>query len=258
MSHLFKTLSVAVLLSLFAGPLCAQSDPPPDEARAQQIFQLTNQDRQAHGLPTLHWDDNLAAAAVAHCQQMAEKAALSHQFPGEPDLMTRASHAGAHFQAIAENVASGPSPDAVEHEWMNSTAHRTNILDPKMDQIGVAVVVYHGGLYAVEDFSNGVQQMDSAQVEQKIAALLQAQNVTVVDDSDPATGQAEQACSDNHGIPQGARFVVRFQTSDLSQLPSQVAQQVAAGKYTKAAVGACAASAVPGNFTMFRVAVLFY
>ncbi|WP_117297022.1 CAP domain-containing protein [Paracidobacterium acidisoli] len=256
--NIFQRLALAALLPLLAAPLWAQADNQPDDARTQQIFQLTNQDRQQHGLPPLQWNAALASAAVAHCRQMAEKAALSHQFPGEPDLMTRAAAAGAHFQAIAENVASGPGPSAVEHEWMNSTAHRTNILDPKMDQIGVAVVVLHGGLYAVEDFSSGVQQMDKAQVEQKVGALLEAQNVTVVDHADPATGQAEQACSANQGIPAGARFVVRFQTSDLSQLPGQVAQQVASGRYTKAAVGACAPSGVPGSFTMFRVAVLFY
>ncbi len=78
---------------------------------------------------------------------------LSHQYPGEPDLMTRAAHAGAHFRAIAENIALGPTPDSLENQWMHSTPHRTNILDPKMNALGVAVLRRGPNLYAVEDFA---------------------------------------------------------------------------------------------------------
>jgi hypothetical protein len=228
------------------------------EPRAQQIFTLTNQDRQEHGLPLLHWNDSLAAAAMAHASLMVQQNSLSHQYSDEPDLMARAAQAGAHFQAIAENIATGPDPKAIEHEWMNSTAHRTNILDPQMNQIGVAVVERRGSLYAVEDFANGVTSLSVSEVEKKVADLLRAQNVQTVESSDPLTAQAEQACSASQGMPSGARFAIRFQTSDLTGLPSQAEQQIAGGKYSKAAVGACSPSGSQGSFTVYRVAILLF
>ncbi|HEX3471910.1 MAG TPA: CAP domain-containing protein, partial [Silvibacterium sp.] len=71
----------------------------------QQIFYLANQDRAAYGLQPLHWDRALAMAAVQHANRMMEENTLSHQYSGEPDLLTRAVQAGAHFQALAENIA---------------------------------------------------------------------------------------------------------------------------------------------------------
>jgi hypothetical protein len=226
------------------------------QSPARQIFDLTNQDRQAHGLLTLRWDAALAAAAQAHADRMTRESALSHQYPGEPELMARAASAGARFQAIAENIAMGPSPRSIEQQWMHSTAHRTNILDPRMNAIGVAVADRGGYLYAVEDFDQSSEALTREQVEQRVRELLRAQNV---DPSAPA-GPAEQACSMGHGIPQGsnARSIVRFETPDLTQLPSQVAQQIRSGDFKKAAVGACTPKPGQENFTTYSVAILFY
>ena len=249
----YRTAITWVILAASA-TLWAQQQPD----KARQIFDLTNHDRQEHGLPLLKWNDNLAAAAATHGDRMASQGSLSHQFSGEPDLMARASQAGAHFQAIAENVASGPSPEAIEKEWMNSTAHRTNILDPQMNQIGIAVVIRDGGMYAVEDFANGAEALTTAKVEDKVSALLQAQNITPMAATDPTVAAARQACRANQGIPQGAKSIVRFETSDLTQLPSQLADQIRSGKFSRAAVGACTPSAAQGHFTVYRVSVLLY
>ena len=66
----------------------------------------------------------------------------------------RGGAAGAHFRSIAENVAMAPSPQALEQEWMHSTPHRNNILDPHMNAIGVGLVKQGGNYYAVEDFAD--------------------------------------------------------------------------------------------------------
>ncbi len=222
---------------------------------ARQVFQLTNQDRQAQGLPALQWNDALARAAQAHAELMAQEPALEHQYPGEPDLLARAAAAGAHFDVIAENIALAPTPEAIEHAWMHSTPHRTNILDPRMNALGVAVVARGGTLFAVEDFAQANAALTPPQVEQRVRALLRAENV---DASLPA-GPAEQACRMWRGIPEGtnARAVVRFETPDLSRIPPQVGQQIHSGHYARAAVGACPA---PANeqFTTYRVTILMY
>src|SRR6185312_839078 len=49
-------------------------------SRARHIAELTNRDRQTHGLDRLQWDDSLAAAAQAHAERMAEEDELSHQY----------------------------------------------------------------------------------------------------------------------------------------------------------------------------------
>ena len=227
-----------------------------DSAAARQVFSLTNADRQQQGLPPLQWNRALAAAATAHAERMAHEGQLSHQYPGEPPLMQRAAQAGAHFQAIAENVAMAPNASAVENAWMHSTPHRTNILDPKMNAIGVGVVDRAGYLYAVEDFADASQALTTQQIEAKVAALLRAQGV----DASGPSSEAEQACSMGHGMPAGtlARSMVRFETPDLSQLPSQVAQQIRSGGFTRAAVGACGSRDNNPDFTTYRVAILFY
>jgi hypothetical protein len=223
---------------------------------AHRIFDLTNQDRQQQGLQPLRWDDALAAAAHAHAIRMAQQRTLSHQYPGEADLMERTASAGAHFRAIAENIATGPNPEAIEAEWMHSTPHRANILDTKMNALGVAVVRQAGTLYAVEDFEQASQALSREQVEQRVRELLRAMNV----DPSASAGPAEQACAMQHGIPQGtnARSIVRFETPDLNELPSQVAQQIRSGDFRKAAVGACAPGPSQANFTTYRIAILFY
>jgi hypothetical protein len=243
-------LPTVAVCCLFAPMLHAQSDP-----KAAKILELTNQDRQEHGLQPLKWNDALADAASKHAQLMAESKDLSHQYPGEDDVSARAAQSGAHFQAIAENIAVGYSPEAIEKEWMKSVPHRTNILDPQMNTIGIAVAEHKGYLYAVEDFANASEQVAPDAIEHKIGDLVRAQGV---DTSGPSE-EAKQACRMRDGMPQGstAKGVIRFQTPDLTQLPPQVADRLRSGGFTKAAVGACPSQAT-GNFTTYRVAILLY
>lgn len=246
----FQRLAIAAALLIAALPILhAQTG-----SDARRVFNLTNQDRQQQGLPPLAWNSSLADAAEAHAKWMLREPDLSHQYSGEPDLMTRAAHAGAHFRAIAENLAIGPTPDSLENQWMHSAPHRRNILDPKMNAVGVVVLRRGPNLYAVEDFAQANEALSRAQLEQRIRSLLHAQGV---DASAPAA-PAETACASNGPIPQGARSMVRFQTPDLSQLPSQVVQVIHSRDFRKAAVGACAPTASQSAFTTYRVAILFY
>jgi Cysteine-rich secretory protein family len=221
----------------------------------QQLMDLVNADRAQQGLPPLKWDPALAQAATQHAQLMAQQpAALSHQYPGEPDLEARAGAAGAHFRAIAENVALAPSPQALEQEWMHSPLHRANILDPRMDTIGVGLVKRGGNYYAVEDFASTVAQLGPQQVEQKIGELLQQRGLQ------PAglTQEARQTCEMESGSAGGPKpwFIMRWEGTDLGRLPDVLEQKISTGKYHKAAVGACGK---PGQgFTTYKIAVMLY
>lgn len=249
-------MGVGVALSLVAAmsiQVFAQED---FSAQARQIFELTNQDRQARGLQPLQWNASLAQAAQAHAERMAQEDDLSHQYPGEPDVAQRAAQAGAHFQAVAENIASGYSDRAIETEWMHSTPHRTNILDPRMNALGVGVVQRHGTLFAVEDFADASEALSPAQVATKVEDLLRQQNI------DPSAPRAAAvlACSSNGGYPKGetGKLVVRFDTPDLSQLPGQILAQIRSGSYHRAAVADCLHDGRQSSFTTYRVAIVLY
>jgi uncharacterized protein YkwD len=119
----------------------------------QALFNAVNLERKAHGLPSLNSDAALASAARKHAQRMAEQGTVSHQFPGEPNLPSRARAAGAHFTWLSENVDQGPTPPAIHQSFMKSPLHRANILDPDMDSAGIGIAERNGQMFAVEDFS---------------------------------------------------------------------------------------------------------
>lgn len=78
---------------------------------ARQLMQATNEDRARNGLGPLKWDPALAHAAQRHAEIMVQHGALSHQYSGEADLVTRVSADGAHFREVAENLAVAPTPE---------------------------------------------------------------------------------------------------------------------------------------------------
>ena len=229
------------------------------QAAAEQIFALANQARAQEGVGRLQWDPALAAAALYHCQRMVAEGPIAHRYGGEADLSGRAAQAGAHFSLIEENVAIGPSAAGIHDEWMHSPGHRTNLLSPDIDSIGVAVVASRGVLYAVADYSRSVQNLSGEQVEARAEALIRPSGVAIV--RDPSLARA--ACRTDSGMPRSdggpqPQFVMRWQDSDLSHLPRQLADRLSSGQYRQAAVGSCPAQNVGGSFTAFRLAVLLY
>lgn len=223
------------------------------ENRARHIFELTNHDRVAQGLQPLRWSDPLASAAKQHADRMGTERYLMHQYPGEPGLEQRAAQAGAHFQAIAENIATGYSDEQIEQEWMHSTPHRRNILDPRMNALGVGIVARGGVLYAVEDFAQASEALSPRQVESRVADLLRQQGI---DPSAPHSAAA-QACEPGSGYPPGSKLVMRFDTGDLSQLPGQIVQQIRSRGYSRASVASCPGGQ-QGSFTTYKVAIVLY
>jgi uncharacterized protein YkwD len=141
---------LSALLILFGASSLAQHKTPDAE---RELFSAVNQERKAHGLPSLTSDEDLANAARKHAQRMAERGTVSHQFPGEASLPSRARAAGAHFTWLSENVDEGPNPTAIHQNFMKSPQHRANILDGDMDSAGIGVAQRNGQMFAVEDFS---------------------------------------------------------------------------------------------------------
>lgn len=148
-----RVLRVLTTGLLFVGvflPLIWAQSPGSNIERA--LFEAANKERRDQRLPALKWNDALAGAARRHAEEMAQQHTLSHQLPGEPSLAARVAHAGLQHSWLSENIAEGTSASDIHDQFMKSTNHRANILDPDMDTAGIGVSKSGGKWYAVEDF----------------------------------------------------------------------------------------------------------
>jgi uncharacterized protein YkwD len=264
--HLAKKVAlIATLLILFAGAN-ARAQTPRGTAE-QVLFDAANHERAAQKLHPLRWDNLLAHAASQHAQRMAQQNILSHQLPGEEDFKARALRAGARFSSLAENIAEGLDAPAIHEMWMNSPPHRENLLDPKLDSIGIAVAERNGQMFAVEDFSLAVPELTLEEQELQVAAVLVDKNLHVMNqvrgnaiiDARASIAEARNACAQT-GKYVGARrnsFIVRYTTADLSHLPDSLTLQLRKDEFRSAAVGACT-STNKSDFSNYRLAVLLF
>lgn len=118
------------------------------------VIALTNRQRRSRGCPSLRAHSLLRKAARGHSMAMAVQNEMSHQLPGEPYFSVRISRAGyRNWRLVAENVARGFSgPAAVVRAWMGSPAHRRNMLNCRLKDIGVGVVLKDGQLWWTQNF----------------------------------------------------------------------------------------------------------
>ena len=250
-----RILALLLTFALLSLPARAQT---PNE---QLLLVLANQSRAEHNLPPLTWDPALARAAHAHLVVMARQGGpAEHQYPGEPDLLTRASQANAHFSSIAENVAgSGQSAAAIHQAWMNSPPHRANILAAQLTTVGIAVAATPTGLYAVEDFGR-ITNSTAASAEKQVQQLLIARGIQP--DSSAQHKQDAHANCDSGATPQSHPILfMQWESGDLTQLPSQLTQRLPPPNPQQphtAAIASCPPQNPTPGFTTYRIAVLIY
>ena len=248
--------AATLLLASLLGCATMRAQNAPTSVAEQYLFNAANQERFQRGLRPLRWDGALYRAAQDHAREMAQRETISHQFAGENSLEVRGHYEGARFSLIAENVAMAPSVLQVHTAWMNSPGHRANLLDPRVDSVGISVLRRGNELSAVQDFDRGVAALSLTDQERIVGGLVAG--VAQVDLL-PTSDAARETCQMESGYA-GERkpwFVVRFTAGDLSQLPQTLKEHLASGRYHQAEVGACAARDAK-NFTAFQIAVLLY
>lgn len=246
-----KALRILLGCALLLAAVSMQAQSPQTVAE-QYLFNSINAERIAAGLPVLRWNATLQSAAVQHALQMREKSTLSHQLDGEADLLGRASHSGAHFSRVSENVAMGPTVPQMHDALMRSQHHRDNILDPAVDTIAISVAGEHGELWAVEDFAKDVTSLSLQEQETHVVSALARGGLPT-----NSTPEARETCKQDYGYV-GTRpgFVMRYTTADLARLPQQLLARLKLGLYGKAAVGACAPART--GFSTYSIAVMLY
>jgi uncharacterized protein YkwD len=154
---LVKRILLTAVVFALAGPGVRPADDKAAPAvemtkEEQQLLELTNAERAKEKLPPLTPNATLFKVARRHSANMARKDEMNHVLDGKgPAERTR--DAGYNYRRVAENIAEfefgkpaeaqKPLDAAVIKEimqlWMNSAVHRKNILDGRVEEIGLGV-----------------------------------------------------------------------------------------------------------------------
>lgn len=123
---------------------------PPAGGVTRQIFDHTNAERSARGLPALQWDNQLGGLAQGWSEHMAATGNFAHRNLSQ--VLQRPDYA--RFQRLGENIlvgTCGMSARDIVRAWMNSPGHRANILG-SFSMIGVGAVCTNGRLWVTQNF----------------------------------------------------------------------------------------------------------
>ena len=127
-------------LAIVSSPLRASANS--DEAA---FIADTNATRESHGLPPLAVSGDLTSIARSWTAHMAASQTLAHN----PNLTSEVQN----WQAIGENVGSGPDEPHIQRGFMSTPEHRANILSSRYTQFGVAAARDSKGvLWVTVDF----------------------------------------------------------------------------------------------------------
>jgi uncharacterized protein YkwD len=126
------------------------------------VFELTNQARQAKGLPPFIKDAELTQVARAFSDDMLVRRFFDHTTPDGVSFDERIADRYRHrVRLMGENIwyATGYNPGRIRQvakeivdDWMTSPGHRENILDPRFTHLGVGVSARNGTIRATQEF----------------------------------------------------------------------------------------------------------
>jgi uncharacterized protein YkwD len=127
-------------------------DPPqidrrsPTERAQHDLADLVNEHRAQRGLPGFRWNDQVAAAALAHATDMAEHENLNHIGSDGSNTGSRLDRAGYTWLSWGENIGAGfVDPAVLLDAWLSSEAHQRH-LDGDLREIGVGVAPTSDGV----------------------------------------------------------------------------------------------------------------
>lgn len=101
---------------------------------------LVNRERAKRGIPSLGYSAALHRAAAVQSRFQARIKAMSHKGDGGSLYYDRIERAGYDWSTASENVAFACRTEAACMQlWMNSPAHRDNILGRQFTHFGSAV-----------------------------------------------------------------------------------------------------------------------
>ncbi|MEK6587433.1 MAG: CAP domain-containing protein, partial [Chloroflexota bacterium] len=108
--------------------------------------------RDAQGLLSYTLQGQLAAAAQGHSTDMACNGFFSHTGSDGSNVGQRVNAQGYSWSWVGENIfatsdTSSQAPQSAFTWWMNSSAHRANLLSPNYTEIGLGYIYVAGSPY---------------------------------------------------------------------------------------------------------------
>jgi uncharacterized protein YkwD len=121
----------------------------------RQVLTLVNENRRRGGCGNLTLDRRLIAAANRHAAEMARRGYFAHDSLNGEGAGDRVEDAGYRWKRYGENIARGQeSAYEVVDGWMHSPAHRENIMDCQLQQMGIGLAFASDRTpYWVQDFA---------------------------------------------------------------------------------------------------------
>lgn len=108
---------------------------------AAEVITKTNEARVAEGLPTLATSTKLMFAAQLKASHMVANRYFGHWSPDGKTPWDFIDMAGYNYRTAGENLAIHfMQTDSLVEVWLNSPAHRANLLSPNFKETGIAVV----------------------------------------------------------------------------------------------------------------------
>jgi uncharacterized protein YkwD len=121
----------------------------------RQVLELVNDNRRRGGCQNLTLDRRLIEAANRHAADMARNDYFAHDSRNGDGAGERVEDAGYRWKRYGENIARGQdSAYEVVDGWMHSPAHRENIMDCRLHQMGIGLAFASDRTpYWVQDFA---------------------------------------------------------------------------------------------------------
>lgn len=122
----------------------------------QAVVTATNKARTTAGCAPVHADGRLQAATRRHSLDMARRGFFGHTGSDKSTFVTR-DHAAGYKWPVSENIAYGyNNADKLVTAWLNSPAHRKNLLNCKARAIGVGIVTSNKGTVFITQNFGGI------------------------------------------------------------------------------------------------------
>jgi uncharacterized protein YkwD len=124
-----------------------------EQAIAEDLLERINAERAARGLRMLAWDPRLAGIATMWSQHMGAANSFGHQ--NLASLFNDAAFRG-RYSSVRENIYNGGGgygdSGSAHVSLMNSPPHRTSILTPQLQSVGIGAACVNGHLWLTQEF----------------------------------------------------------------------------------------------------------
>lgn len=142
-----RIIAITALVTVALGSGIVSAPPAAALSRKEkQLARMINRERHEHGINRMAKNGRLSRFAQQNSNQMASRNQLGHF----TDLNQVAQEV--HCRGVQENVGDAQTVRQVFQEWMDSSAHRSQMLNPSNDKMGVGIKPDNGTLWATAIF----------------------------------------------------------------------------------------------------------